>query len=170
MKNAGNRPASAGSDIGSRPRDRARDANAAELHRGNVCNTLRAQFAVRPMAASGHAIGDYGGQKRFDSAEQCYCDGIRQHRLNFFEAEKRQAWSRKRTGNRPEAGVHGGNVEVKPGAYGLPRLPPRSGTTANLGADVESDDQSHGHEGNSNRRKVNRRQRVSERRQLWQQR
>jgi hypothetical protein len=49
---------------------------------------LRTKFAIRPVAAAGHSVGDDGRQKRFNSSEQSDRDGVGQHSLNFFEAER----------------------------------------------------------------------------------
>src|ERR1700733_14059318 len=54
------------------------------------------------MTPSGHAVGDDGGEERFNRAEQCERDRVRQHGLNLLQAEMRQRRERKVTRNAAE--------------------------------------------------------------------
>ena len=59
-------------------------ANAAEQARRDIGDALTDQFAVRTMAPAGHAVGDDGGEQRFDRAEQRERDRVRQHGLHLL--------------------------------------------------------------------------------------
>jgi hypothetical protein len=56
-------PASARANVGGGSRDGPRDTDAAEQHRGDIGNALRAELAIRPVAPAGHAISDHSGRK-----------------------------------------------------------------------------------------------------------
>ena len=56
---------------------------------GDIADALRHQFAVGAMAPSRHAVGDHGGEQRFDRAEDRDRDRIGQHRADLFDAEGR---------------------------------------------------------------------------------
>ena len=59
------------------------------------------------MAPSGHAVGDDGGEQRFDRAEQRERDRVGQYGLNLLQAEMRQRGQRKVTRNSAELRPNG---------------------------------------------------------------
>ena len=80
-------PVRAGAHIGGGAGDGAGGADAAEQRRADVGEALRHQFAVGAVPPAGHAVGDDGGQQRFDRAQQREGDGVGQHRRSFCRGD-----------------------------------------------------------------------------------
>ena len=71
MDHARDRGAAAGTDVGRRPRDRARRRNAAEERRDDIGDALRHELLVGVVAVVDLRIGDARGQQGLDRAQEC---------------------------------------------------------------------------------------------------
>lgn len=90
MKNAGNGARRAGTHIRGGAGNRPGYADAPEERRADIRGSLRDQFHAGAVPAPGHAVGNDGGEKRFDGAEEREGNGIRKDGSGLFERERRQ--------------------------------------------------------------------------------
>ena len=90
VQHPGYRAARAGPDVGGGAGNRASRRQAAEQRRSAIGNALRHQFAVRTMAAAGHAVGDHRRQQRLDATEEGDGERRREHLAGPLERDMRE--------------------------------------------------------------------------------
>ena len=66
-------------------RDRAGGGDAARDRAKDIRDSLRDQFLIRIVARIGHAVGDHGGEQRFDRAERGNCESRSHQIAHCFE-------------------------------------------------------------------------------------
>src|SRR5574337_2080568 len=115
MQHARDVAARARPHVGRGARDCPRDRHAAERDRGDIGRSLRHEFAVRTVAPPGHPVGDDGGEKRLDRAEERQRRGVGNEidERGEIERRKRRRWKRARQFAEPGADCR--NVEAERG-------------------------------------------------------